>query len=82
MERKEAVIALEEDLEDVCWSARKASLLLQELVDDFFLYTNTAISASAFEHLRDRYERNCAKAEITRQLLDEIYRALDDLLDA
>ena len=80
MERTEALIVLEDELHEALWLARKASYLLQEIVDDFFCYTDTTVSPAAFEHLRGKYGRACAKADIVRYLLDETYKALDSLL--
>ena len=80
MERTEAVILLENELHDACWSAKKAAWLLLEINDDFFCYTDEVISPAAFQHLRGEYGRACAKADIAQCLLNEICKTLDCLL--
>lgn len=82
MERNEAVITLEEELHAACWSAKKASYVLQEIFDSFFCYADAAISQPAFEHLRSEYGRACAKADIARCLTNETIHILEELLQS
>ena len=80
MERREACLALEDELQSINWNTKKAHCLLMELVDDYFFLSDDVQGEWGISQLRDGYARACVKAEIARDLLGNVRGSLESLL--
>lgn len=81
MKRQKAVQTLEEDLIRCMSLARKASILSQDVLDGFFIYSAPPEDRTGIDCLREGYCRAEVKAEIVGELLTRLTEALDQLLE-
>ena len=82
MERREAMLVLEDTLHHLSWTAEKAEYLLEDVIQDFFCYSEEALPEAALEDFRGKYARACAKTEIAKDLVCEVHRGVEQVLDA
>ena len=80
MERREAAHLPEDDLMEAYRSVKKALYLLQDVVNDFFIYSDELRAEQSFEISCDEYGSASAKTEIARDLLADVRKILKELL--
>ena len=81
MERREAVHTLEEELIRCAQLTQRAGYLVQDLLNDFFIYGDFPKMRAPVEIPRTNYGPAVAKAEIVGELLQLQFELLDALLD-
>lgn len=81
MGRKDAVLALEDELIRCAQLAKRAGYLMEDLLDGFFTYGDSPKVSAPVAIPRAEYGPAVAKAEIVGELLRKQQKLLDRLLD-
>ena len=74
MDRKEAAMALEDDLVHIADMAERASVMLEEVLDERYFCCGPVDSS-----LRDAYKSASVKIDVAREAANDMLAALDRL---